>query len=82
MAWHKYMLNPRFYFEDGSGEKSQLLKISAFPLSLVDKILGTNTFIALHPSAKRQHRFEPLTGQPWAAPLRATSSDTTFVPCP
>ncbi|KAF8603071.1 hypothetical protein BDV93DRAFT_178907 [Ceratobasidium sp. AG-I] len=82
MAWHTYMLNPRVYFEDGARKKSELWKISSFPLNLVDKILDLDTLVALHPSTERQQRFESLTGQPWAAPLNTTLSDTTFIPCP
>jgi hypothetical protein len=55
---------------------------SAFPLNLVDRILEIDTLSALHPSPERQHRFESLTGQPWAAPLNTTLSDTTHVQCP
>ncbi|KAG8735955.1 hypothetical protein FRC10_009959 [Ceratobasidium sp. 414] len=82
MAWHTYMLNPRVYYEDGMKGKSKLLNIRAFPLHLVDRILDIDTQLPLDPSPERQRRFESATGQPWAASLNTTLSDTTMVPCP
>ncbi|KAB5589607.1 Dammaradiene synthase [Ceratobasidium theobromae] len=82
MAWHAYMLNPRVYFEDGVNRKSRLLGIQSFPLEHFEKVIDTDTLVALHPSPERQRRFESLTGQPWICPLNTTLSDTTFIPCP
>ena len=54
----------------------------AFPLQQLAAVIDPETRLSLPPTPTRSSTFSLATGQPFALPLRASTSDPVFVVCP